>query len=376
MNCRSTRILCAVVFALATTVTVADETVLFDDFDGPQLDTGTWGLADWNIGDKTQFGNTPEIVSDGADDYIILPLDTYNPAKPGSLVLGTEIYSLQNFDVGEGVEYLARARLVSQTPGLVAAFFTYNQKRKRGQWQSDEIDFEVLSKQADDRVLVTSWNDWGAPGSDYEDGVHHLDAFLQISGYDWHNWNTYAMRWYPDHVEWWVNGELVHSQDSPVPDLAQPARASLWAGGSTWPDAYDTALSPVADPALNVRHEWQVDYIMVTRLGAGGGGGGGGDVLTAPAGLTGTVDGSTVHLTWNDQSGNEDGFHVYRAFKPKGRSQPDFSLVASTAANVASFSDDVVDSTYLYYVTAFNANGESGQSNTIEVSVGTPHGSH
>jgi len=205
--------------------------------------------------------------------------------------------------------------------------------------------------------------------------VHHLGAFLQIPGYDWREWNTYTMRWFPDHVEWWVNEVKVNSQESPVPDLAQPARASLWAGGSTWPDAYDTAISQVSDPAQNARYEWQVDYIMVTRLGAGGGDGGGGGVLAAPSGLSGTVAGNTVSLAWIDESENEDGFRVYRAFKPMGRSQPDFNLVATTQANVASFADDVVDSKYLYYVTAFNAANESGQSNTIEVSAGTSHGS-
>jgi len=377
MNRRLTCMLCVGVIVFGATSVTADEVLLYDNFSGPQLDTGSWGLANWNIGDKTQFGNTPQFATDTYDgaDYISLPLDTYNPANPGTLVLGTEIYSLQNFDLGEGVEYVARARLASETAGLVAAFFTYNQKRRRGQWLSDEIDFEVLSKQATDGVLVTSWNDWGAPGSTYEDGVHHLGAFLQVPGYDWRDWNIYTIRWLPDHVEWWVNDELVHSQDSPVPDLAQPVRASLWAGGSTWPDAYDAAIAPVADPARNVRHEWQVDYIMVNRLGTGGGGGGGGGALSAPSGLTGTVDGNTVDLGWTDESDNEDGFRIYRAYQPKGRSQPDFKLIATTSADVTGFADTVVDSKYLYYVTAFNAADESGQSNTVEVSVGSSHGS-
>jgi hypothetical protein len=30
----------------------AQEPLLLDDFDGAPLDTSTWGLADWNIGDR------------------------------------------------------------------------------------------------------------------------------------------------------------------------------------------------------------------------------------------------------------------------------------------------------------------------------------
>ena len=347
----------------------ADETLLFDDFDGSALDTSVWGLANWTIGDRTQFGNSPQFFA-GNPSYVALPLDTFNPGSPGALVLGTEIYSLENFERGEGVEYTARARLASETPGLVAAFFTYNQQRKRGKWISDEIDFEVLSKQDLDRVLVTSWDDWGSPGSDYEDGEHHLGAYLDLSGFDWRDWNTYAMRWFPDRVEWWINEVLVHVQTAPVPNLAQPVRASLWAGGTTWPDAFDPAISPVLTAQQNTRHEWHVDWIMVTRLGDEGGGNGG-QGPAAPSGLSATVNGNQVQLNWSDQSNNEDGFRVFRADKPKGNVQANFNLVGVAGPNTGQYSESATDGRYLYFVTAYNAQAESSPSNSINVRVGS-----
>ena len=54
--------------ALALLLTVcpawslAQEVLLFDDFNGPALDTSTWGVATWNIGDRTQFGNQPGLL--------------------------------------------------------------------------------------------------------------------------------------------------------------------------------------------------------------------------------------------------------------------------------------------------------------------------
>jgi len=360
-------LLFAVLTMGASAVLEAEEILLFDDFNNPPLDNATWGLANWNIGDRTQFGNQPVFATSNGTSFITLPLDTWNPNSPGDRVFGTEIYSLENFSSSDGIEYLARARLGSETPGLVAAFFTYNQQRRKGKWISDEIDFEVLSKQPLNQVLVTSWNDWGATGSDYGDGVHHLGAFLDLPAYDWRQWNDYAMRWYPDRVEWYVNDVLIRTHSSPVPDMAQPVRASLWAGGSTWPDAFDAALAPVADAQLNERHEWQVDYIMVTRLGGSGGGNG----PLSPSGLAASVNGSSVTLGWTDESSDEDGFNVYRAWKPKGKAAPDFSLIATTDPDVYVFGDSVQDGDHLYYVTAFNSMGESAASNQVEVKVGS-----
>lgn len=356
---------------LCTVSAQAEEILLWEDFSGPVLDTATWGLANWTIGDRTQFGNTPEFSTVNGVDFISLPLDTFDPDFPGERVLGTEIYSLQNFDNTGGIEYLTRARLSTSQPGLVAAFFTYNQKRQKSTWISDEIDFEVLSRQSTGQVLVTSWNDWGAPNSNYEDGNHHLGAYVFPTAYNWQNWNTYAIRWFPDRVEWYVNDELVKIHTSPVPDLPQPARASLWAGGTTWPDAFDATLKPVSSSAANQRYRWDIDYIMVTRL-SGGGDPGGGVKPAAPTGLNASITDNNVHLTWTDAANNETAYFVYRAWKPKGKANPDFIPMATLGANAISYTDNSVpDGQHLYQVTAANASGESAPSNTVTVTVGT-----
>jgi hypothetical protein len=363
---RLSAVIVAASLSMAAPALHAEDILLFDDFDGPPLDTATWGLANWTIGDRTQFGNQPTFADDGTQTYIRLPLDTYNPGAPGQRVLGTEIYSLQNFELGvDGIEYLARARLSETQGGLVAAFFTYNQRRNKGRWLSDEIDFEVLSNWPG-QLLMTSWDDWGAPGSDYEDGVHHKGAFPELDGYDWTGWNTYAMRWYPDRVEWWVNEAKVHEQASPVPDLAQPARASLWAGGTTWPDAFNATLAPVAQAAANRRFHWDVDYIMVARLGDTGGTG----PLQPPASLAATVDGNTVHLSWTDTANTGAAYTIYRAWKPKGKAAPDFNPVGNVPAETFSYSEQVQDGSHLYRVTATNGEDESASSNQVEVTVG------
>ena len=352
---------------LAGSALQANEILLFDDFDGPGLNGGLWGLATWNIGDRTQFGNAPVFAGDSTVTYIRLPLDTYNPNAPGQRVLGTEIYSLQNFEAAAGgIEYRARARLAETQGGLVAAFFTYNQRRSKGRWLSDEIDFEVLSNWPGE-VLVTSWDDWGAPGSDYEDGVHHRGAMLAPTGFDWTQWNDYAMVWYPDRIEWWINEARVYEQAAPIPDLAQPVRASLWAGGSTWPAAYDPTLAPVANASQNRRFYWDVDYILVTRLGDGGGD----PPPAAPTALTAQVDGNQVLLAWQDATNPSAAYRVYRAWKPKGKANPDFREVADVPAGTRAWTDTAPDGSHLYRVTALSGGLESAPGNTVEVTVGS-----
>lgn len=335
--------------------------LLFDDFDGPTLDTSTWGLASWFIGDRTQFGNQPVFETDGVVNWVALPLDTYNPNYPGQRVLGAEIYSLEAFDNTGGIEFSSRARLRSNTPGLVAAFFTYNAVQQQGNTLSDEIDFEVLSKQPSNRVLMTSWNDWGAPGSDYGDGVHHRSVFHDIVGYDWYQWNDYSMRWYPDRVEWWMNGVLIETHTAPVPDMPQPIRASLWAAGTGWTDAYDAALQPVADPAANQRHVWEVDYIRVTRLGG---------LPPAVEDLNANVQGSEVQLSWSDVANNEAGYRLYRAAKPKGKRAAEYTLAAVLPADSEQATDQPGNGSWLYMLRAFNADGESADSNVARADVG------
>jgi hypothetical protein len=72
-------------------------------------------------------------------------------------------------------------------------------------------------------------------------------------------------------------------------------------------------------------------------------------------------------VEWNDNSNNEQGFQIYRS--TDGVS---FSKHSKMASNRTSFSDTrlVPGRTYHYRVTAFNRDGESAPSNTLEVEVG------
>ena len=87
----------------------------------------------------------------------------------------------------------------------------------------------------------------------------------------------------------------------------------------------------------------------------------------APTGLVATaVSSSQIDLSWQDNSDNEDGFRIYRS---DTGAEGTFSLIATVGADVETYSDTDLGSTYYYRVRAFNAVGDS---NYTEDSATTP----
>ncbi|HEY3399725.1 MAG TPA: fibronectin type III domain-containing protein [Geothrix sp.] len=120
---------------------------------------------------------------------------------------------------------------------------------------------------------------------------------------------------------------------------------------------------------------------MALQLACGGGGGGssapqtppsGGGTATAPAaptGLTATAPAAgTIALAWTDVSTDETGFKVERGASAAGP----FTQVATTAANLAAYTDSGLSASTAYYyrVRATNAAGDSAY--TAVASATTP----
>jgi hypothetical protein len=83
-----------------------------------------------------------------------------------------------------------------------------------------------------------------------------------------------------------------------------------------------------------------------------------------PSGLSAAASAGQVNLTWVSNSVNQTGFKVERA-NDSAFSQ-NLTLLATTAANVTSYTDTTpsAGTTYYYRVRATNANGDSPNSNT------------
>jgi hypothetical protein len=97
-------------------------------------------------------------------------------------------------------------------------------------------------------------------------------------------------------------------------------------------------------------------------------------VPAAPSGLTAAVAGSQVNLSWTSNSTNQTGFKVERA--TNNTFTQNLTLLATTAANVTSYTDASASPgvTYYYRVRATNAYGDSPNSNTASATVVLPPG--
>ena len=82
----------------------------------------------------------------------------------------------------------------------------------------------------------------------------------------------------------------------------------------------------------------------------------------AVATVAGTTNWNKLALTWTDNSSAEAGFKVERATASAGP----FTQIGTTAAGVANYTDTglAATTTYYYRVRSYNANGNSGYSNT------------
>jgi hypothetical protein len=85
-------------------------------------------------------------------------------------------------------------------------------------------------------------------------------------------------------------------------------------------------------------------------------------VPNAPANLVGEDLVTFIQLTWQDMSSDESGFHLYRKVDAGS-----YQLYQILGANVTSYQDSAVITghSYRYRVAAFNAQGDSAQSNEV-----------
>ncbi len=78
--------------------------------------------------------------------------------------------------------------------------------------------------------------------------------------------NTFKIRWLPDHTEWLVNGTFVSSWADAHPTVDTPIRFNFWAPDSGWVNAYDANLTAALTPGANQSFTYDIDYVQVSTV--------------------------------------------------------------------------------------------------------------
>jgi len=233
-------------------------TLLYDDFIGNIVSSNNWHIPTWvspNDGTfigRTQFRCTQNSSLPSAkNSNAIITVETYNPT--GFSFYGTDLISNQAVSLTTGIHITIRAKMDTSTRGIVGGIFLYALKPGSSTLH-DEIDFELITN-LPNGVQTNIYNN-------EQLGVGHPEFVTYSSGtiIDYH---TYEIKWLPNKVSWFVDGNLVRTDISNVPTGPMHFHFNLWVPGKEWSEAYSASLQPTASESSNQIFSMYVDYIRI-----------------------------------------------------------------------------------------------------------------
>lgn len=132
--------------------------------------------------------------------------------------------------------------------GVVSSFFTYTGPSDKNPW--DEIDIEILGKNTETVQFNYFTNGKGNHEKVVELGFDASEDF-----------HTYAFEWRKDRIDWFVDGELVHTASVNIPKTEGKIMMNAWCGTGV-----DSWLKPFDDSNLPLTAEYQwISYTPISE---------------------------------------------------------------------------------------------------------------
>ncbi len=216
------------------------ETAFRDEFD--TLDSDIWFTSDgWTNGphQNCEWSKRAVGIADGILRLSFLPGSETSP--PGHLCGEVQTNAIYHHGT-----YEARFR-TAKGSGLNAAFFTYIGPVHKA--PHDEIDFEVLTRDTG-RVSLNT----------FVDGKPQNGTTVPVDPPTDQDFHTYAFKWEPDSISWFVDGKEVHRATSNLPVTPQKIFFSHWGTDILvdWMGPFKTPDGPVI---------MEIDWVAFTPLG-------------------------------------------------------------------------------------------------------------
>lgn len=246
---------------------------------GPASFLGRTQLADW-----ISPGGVGRFVVDNRGAR--LSLNTFNPT--GFSLYGTHGRTLAPFQPGATttIELTTRLQLTSLQAGLVYAAYLYACRPPTCE-KHDEIDIELvtnlLQAGAPLRVQLNRYAD-EPHGAGHGVIVELPAGFDPLAAHDW------TIRWSLRRVAYLVDGVLLYSTDTHVPQGSMHATLIAWAPGPGWSVAYSAALQPASSPEQDRSFPAHVRSVVVRELNE--------PVPEAPARVAASIGGSVLNVSW------------------------------------------------------------------------------
>jgi beta-glucanase (GH16 family) len=240
---------------------VLAETLLYDDFSGTMVSSSKWHIPTWvspmdgTVVGLTQFRFTQNSSLPAVNDgNAIIVLESYNPTALS--FYGTDLRSNQSFALGTGIHVTVRAKMNTTTPGIVGGIFLYALKPESTTYH-DEIDFELLTNMPHGAQTNIYSNEKLGTGN-----VQFV-PFPYGSITDYH---TYEIKWQPNQVSWYIDGNLVRTETSHVPTGPMNFHLNIWVPDPGWPAAHDSNLKPATSPSSNQIFSMSVDSVHIKSI--------------------------------------------------------------------------------------------------------------
>ena len=220
---------------------------------GPASFLGRTQLADWV---HPGAGGTFVVGDAGAE----LALNTFNPT--GSSLFGTHGKTLQLFQPSAttAIVFTARVQVASVQPGLVYGVYLFGCPGNCAT-QHDEIDIELVTNRLQPGAPLMVQLNWY---SNEPLGAGHGALFPLPSGFDPLAVHDWTIRWSLSRIDFSVDGTLLSSVSTAVPQGPMAANIIAWGPNTDWPEAYNSALKPVSSAQQNSRFVAYVKSITVS----------------------------------------------------------------------------------------------------------------